>query len=578
MSKKTTNLKRSKGITLIALVVTIIVLIILAGISINLILGDNGIITKAQEARQLQEKAEIKSGIQLEIVAKEIGNKGSITQSEIEEILLKYGTVNKNEDGEIESLKPTDKEYEIPFEEIYGGKVSPNTPPTLDEPEIPTMAETPEKSEKIAFDRTYGVIEIEFLEGTSYKGTNIPNEPTMGSGMKKVYWKDDGTEVLEGEEAFDETKWYSYIAQTEDTEDGGTSKWANAVTLDSEGNITGYFVWIPRYAYRIVYFDSQANEDAYRLTGATDGIVGYSDSRGFVHPDGKTPSDMEEPVTSISVGINKLRPHPAFEDGSATGYTQGEWCQALEGIWIAKYETSEGVLPGVDSAQLHVEIGNMYTYSLNFYADNKSHMLKNSEWGAMAYLAESKYGRNGTTITQNIDGSYTAGAEGATATSNPLQSTTGNCYGIYDVAGGCFEYVAAYIPDGSVSEGKSFASTNPEAEDATNDKTTSTEYATVYNMVSQEASRDENYNLNINQKFGDAIIETSTYVSDVAAWNSEWTDFFGKTYGETQGHPFMCRGGDYMCEPAGLFFYISDNGYYGKYAISNTFRMGLCVK
>ena len=44
------NLKNNKGITLIALVITIIVLIILAGISINLLLGDNGIIKKAQEA------------------------------------------------------------------------------------------------------------------------------------------------------------------------------------------------------------------------------------------------------------------------------------------------------------------------------------------------------------------------------------------------------------------------------------------------------------------------------------------------------------------------------------------------
>ena len=40
--------KSSKGITLVALVVTIIVLIILAGVSINLVLGDNGIITMAK--------------------------------------------------------------------------------------------------------------------------------------------------------------------------------------------------------------------------------------------------------------------------------------------------------------------------------------------------------------------------------------------------------------------------------------------------------------------------------------------------------------------------------------------------
>lgn len=45
-------LKGQKGITLVALVVTIIVLIILAGISISLVLGDNGIVTKAKAGRE----------------------------------------------------------------------------------------------------------------------------------------------------------------------------------------------------------------------------------------------------------------------------------------------------------------------------------------------------------------------------------------------------------------------------------------------------------------------------------------------------------------------------------------------
>ena len=45
-------LKGQKGITLVALVVTIIVLIILAGVSIALVLGDNGIVTKAREWKQ----------------------------------------------------------------------------------------------------------------------------------------------------------------------------------------------------------------------------------------------------------------------------------------------------------------------------------------------------------------------------------------------------------------------------------------------------------------------------------------------------------------------------------------------
>ena len=52
------NLRNSNGITLVALVVTIVVLLILAGVSINVMVGDNGIITKSKAIRSNIEKAE----------------------------------------------------------------------------------------------------------------------------------------------------------------------------------------------------------------------------------------------------------------------------------------------------------------------------------------------------------------------------------------------------------------------------------------------------------------------------------------------------------------------------------------
>ena len=48
-------MKKAKGITLISLVITIILLIILAGIIIGILTGDNGIIEKAKNAKQLTE-------------------------------------------------------------------------------------------------------------------------------------------------------------------------------------------------------------------------------------------------------------------------------------------------------------------------------------------------------------------------------------------------------------------------------------------------------------------------------------------------------------------------------------------
>jgi len=434
------------------------------------------------------------------------------------------------------------------------------------------QAETPEKSEVAAFSRANGVIEIEFLEGTGYTVTTTPNEPNLGSNMKKVYWEDNGTERIEGTNGFDSSKWYSYTAQTGDTTSGGTSKWANAVTVDNNGNVTGYWVWIPRYAYRIVYFDTETNENNYRTNATTAGIIGYSDARGFVHPDGTTPSDMQTPVTSISVGENMLRPHPAFEDGSQTGFTQGEWDEALEGIWIAKYETSGSltnmkVLPGVQ-ALTNTTIGDMYSNALNFSTANKSHMLKNSEWGAMAYLTDSKYGRNGTPVAQNSEGTYTAGASGATVASNPLQSTTGNYYGIYDTVGGSWEFVSSYIADNSRNNGNSFTS----IDNTYNNKTTSTEYATVYDMVSSNATIIENYNKNINKKFGDATIEISTAGTGNTSWNSATSCFVGVD--SDKYWPFFLRGGTYTSgRPGILYFYYGC----GRVDINDGFRLSLSI-
>ena len=62
---KTKELKRNKGITLIALVITIIVLLILAGVTIATLMGDNGILTRASEAQNEKADATVKDAISL---------------------------------------------------------------------------------------------------------------------------------------------------------------------------------------------------------------------------------------------------------------------------------------------------------------------------------------------------------------------------------------------------------------------------------------------------------------------------------------------------------------------------------
>ena len=65
-------LKEKRGITLIALVITIIVLLILAGVSISMLTGDNGIITQAQKAKEKTEEAKIREEQQLESLLNKI--------------------------------------------------------------------------------------------------------------------------------------------------------------------------------------------------------------------------------------------------------------------------------------------------------------------------------------------------------------------------------------------------------------------------------------------------------------------------------------------------------------------------
>jgi len=112
------KMRKEKGITLVALVVTIIVLILLAGVSVHLVLGNNGIITKAQEAKKKQIISEAKDNIGMEIVSAQIEateTENQLNKQDIETIIAKYGQLQ--EDGDTIILK--DSNYQISLLEIY---------------------------------------------------------------------------------------------------------------------------------------------------------------------------------------------------------------------------------------------------------------------------------------------------------------------------------------------------------------------------------------------------------------------------------------------------------------------------
>ena len=159
-------------------------------------------------------------------------------------------------------------------------------------------------------------------------------------------------------------------------------------------------------------------------------------------------------------------------------------------------------------------------------------MLKNSEWGAVAYLTESKYGRNGTEVSINNNGTtyYTGGGAEKAYIDNVLQSSTGNVYGIYDLVGNAYEYVASYYSGSTSSNltdyGGSFASKNG----------TSDGYSTAYTGTSASSA----------YKCGDATYETS-------GWNGD------SAYFVNSGSPFFYRGGSYDVASRTGVFYFNNN-------------------
>ena len=435
----------------------------------------------------------------------------------------------------------------------------------------------------------YGVIEIEFLEETSYKITKTPNEPILKEDMKAVYWgnaegeieKDNSqntTEIDSTNSVYKEQNWYNYESQSTDTENGGTSRWANAIVAVDK--VDSYFVWIPRYAYRIIYFSSQTYEEQYRAGEITEQealdnnwIVGYSDARGIVNAQGLRPTEVSS-QTAISVNNKYFKTNPVFDgDVNYGGWAEDDGTPVkLQGIWVAKYEASsvEGnsnrkskddvttkhvkIQPEVQSWR-YITIGNMFTNAKNYNKTLNSHLIKNSEWGAVAYLTESKYGRNGTGIANNNSDNYITGISSGVrfagsdkpgyeynTVNGGLASTTGNIYGIYDLSGGANEYVAGYYKDGDFSSANSTFTTG-----------VSNTYSTSYNGI----VKCDNF------IYGDATYETSRWDRDIDGFN--FVEF---------NNAFFCRG-SYTNGPDSGLLYIRKGA--GNATKASGFRICLVV-
>ena len=189
--------KMPKGITLIALVITIIVLLILAGVSIATLTGENGILTKANEAKDKTQIADVKEQVQMDILAEQMkADGGDLSEETLGSILGKYFEGFPKEEGELEKglkdgLKLNSKsEYggqEVDIRDIYDGDLV-KEPLTADK-----VDELVKNKEKVQYVTNYGIDidndehpeddwEIFYVEDYS-SGEDSPqagNQPTKG--------------------------------------------------------------------------------------------------------------------------------------------------------------------------------------------------------------------------------------------------------------------------------------------------------------------------------------------------------------------------------------------------------------
>ena len=411
------------------------------------------------------------------------------------------------------------------------------------------------------------------LQWYSYGNSNV-NEPKLKGNMTPI-------------------RYIGVVAEGANT----TNNWANAITADGS-----MWVWIPRYAYKITYY----TDSNYTTTTTNKTQYGKIDVAFVKYENGQNiflnstdSGEITSDPTEVGAGTEKWLVHPAFINDSSNNFANGGWDRELSGIWVGKFEATGtktkdsdenvteatiSVMPGV-SALIDMKIKDQFKYAKlatfgeNISAENLgSHMAKNSEWGATVYLAYSKYGTNGYDVGKNSSSSnYTGGTNTQTNiySTNYGQSTTNNPYGVYDLRGGSWEYVASYVNYGSSSSDlTNGGTTSGDLYGSGDEQSTSTKYKTVY--TASGTSESDSYNLLVTgntTKKGDAVYETSTNYQNSTSWNNG-TGNSADSYFPHVTHSFFIRGGDSSYQHTGMFSFGNNAGHsFNVYS----FRLILCL-
>ncbi len=566
--KERDNMKektKQKGVTLIALVITIIVLIILAGVAINALVGENGIITQAQRAKEDTEqgkKEELGGLASLEQQIDEALGQTYVIEKGVNKPVLTSGmkAIKFTEPTETSKGEVKDSSVDESDWYDYNSKKWANS-----QTEDGSMwVWIPRYAYKVKDNQTF---DIKFLIGTT---DNYYDENGNIQTAKRCKSE---------EEQVDTTVGYTvHPAFTDETaihyRNGGWDK-----------ELTG--IWVAKFEAGYASGNNSAPVKA--------SSVSYTQSNAWVRAiEAGTSGDSAQSARNWLDGIYgnsvTMIKYPTFQPLT---YSMN-YINHNDAYNIAKAITEEGNIYGLTEA-------------------TDSHLMKNSEWGACIYLSQSQYGldkqevrinnislnsggakrtntagKSGvdsvyavtgcTTTTDNIDmvtktmeninGTVGNTPNSGVYTWNQLNgckaSSCGTIYGIYDLSGGTWERIAAYVANGNkmLKESGTNMTYNGNAL-----RTASTKYTTVYPFDSStdntsigettenlKIAGTNNYKKNI-LIYGDAIRETSTEGNLNTAWYNNNSNYPALHY------PFVFRGGGFWnAQDAGLFAFARRTG------------------
>ena len=436
-----------------------------------------------------------------------------------------------------------------------------------------------------------------------------PNSPDLGDALIPVTYNETTSKWVKADSTNSNKSWYDYTQK----------KWANAVLVTSTNRVTyknatagteiadsdilAFYVWIPRYKYKVWNKDKVIGTDSYnaQTTGIDITFESGTASTGTISCTYSFAAPSEEagsPNETCTGSNGDYYTHPAFNFGD----------NEVKGFWIGKYELSSEtptasygggssttltprILPNVIS-WISNNVSNFSTVIQSMQTTNNiyglstdrsladSHMLTNMEWGAVAYLTNSNYGRCSggtcTEITINNCSTYITGigADTVSASSSSttcttdankyngakgvLASTTGNVYGVYDMSGGAFEYVMGNMS--STADSYTFYPSSSGFASSWYSNYSNQKYVNTYAYISSYSNSTTQTGYNA-ARLGDATGEVVSSTGGSGGWYSDYASF---PYSSSS---WFTRGGYYgSSSNAGVFYFDYDFGNAGGYS------------